>query len=238
MTEAKQVWTLNGIQAAMRSRGSHWWDPGTMKSFGTRPVGPVYQGPGGVYFVTSDYTGFDRSARAFTVRRFDAEACQIHTTDDGVSGFASKRQAQAEAKKLAAGEGEAQAHAEKFRPVGVVDNFAHDLQRHTDPSKGTTSETLRLARELVRLATRHHRLMEDYCNGAEVYDAEGEPRQPLKNVRHKITANAKAAGCKGVLFSGDPRGCTAKLVFADGFTNDFGGEGYCIPTADDQADDE
>jgi hypothetical protein len=32
-------------------------------------------------------------------------------------------------------------------------------------------------------------------------------------------------------FGGDPRGCTVKIIVPDGYTNDFGQEGVCVPTA-------
>jgi hypothetical protein len=30
-------------------------------------------------------------------------------------------------------------------------------------------------------------------------------------------------------FSGDPRGCVVKIIVPDGYTNDFGQEGICVP---------
>ena len=42
---------------------------------------------------------------------------------------------------------------------------------------------------------------------------------------------AKRIGCKGVRFGGDPRGCTVKLLFYDGATDDWGKEGWCVPGA-------
>ena len=32
-------------------------------------------------------------------------------------------------------------------------------------------------------------------------------------------------------FGGDPRGCTVKIVVPDGYMNDFGNEGICVPTS-------
>ena len=42
---------------------------------------------------------------------------------------------------------------------------------------------------------------------------------------------AREIGVAAAVFGGDPRGCTVKLTFADGATNDFGGEGWCVPRA-------
>lgn len=35
----------------------------------------------------------------------------------------------------------------------------------------------------------------------------------------------------GVVFQGDPRGCTVKLTLPSGYTNDISREGICVPTA-------
>ena len=32
-------------------------------------------------------------------------------------------------------------------------------------------------------------------------------------------------------FGGDPRGCTVKIAVPDGYTNDMGQEGICVPTS-------
>jgi hypothetical protein len=60
---------------------------------------------------------------------------------------------------------------------------------------------------------------------------EGEHPRILAN-RKLIMQCAKRLGAKSVLFSNDPRGCTVKIVFVDGYTNDFNKEGYCVPTGD------
>jgi len=31
------------------------------------------------------------------------------------------------------------------------------------------------------------------------------------------------------ILGGDPRGCVVKIKVPDGFTNDFGNEGICVP---------
>ena len=85
------------------------------------------------------------------------------------------------------------------------------------------------AKRLITLATRHHRLMEDHCNGVELYDEDGEALPALAKVRAELGVVARNCGC-GVKFSGDPRGATVKLVLPNGKTNDWGNEGWCVPT--------
>ena len=50
-----------------------------------------------------------------------------------------------------------------------------------------------------------------------------------KALGKRIEALATKLGAVGVKLGGDPRGCTVKLQWADGATNDFGKEGWCVP---------
>lgn len=43
----------------------------------------------------------------------------------------------------------------------------------------------------------------------------------------KITGLAAALGCNDVVFTHDPRGCTVRLLFRDGYSNSIAG-GYAI----------
>lgn len=229
MTEQhQQTWTVNAIKDAVRATGSHWFDPDTMRFFGTRVKPRVYQGPGGVFFCTSDKTY--NGGRAYTVRRFTPETADISTAGE-VCGYHSLHDADAEAARLAFGASAdpIQTTAEEFRPVSVLEQFTADIRTHGNGELSEASART-IARTLIQSAKYHHELMEDYCNGHDVYDADGEPLRPLRNRRALIEADARAAGCVRVIFSGDPRGCTVKLVFPDGYTNDFAKEGYCVPT--------
>lgn len=71
------TWTINDIKAAVRATGSHWFDPDTMRFFGTRVSETVYQGSGGVYFVTSEKP--PHGPRQCTVRRFNPDTADIAT---------------------------------------------------------------------------------------------------------------------------------------------------------------
>ena len=128
----------------------------------------------------------------------------------------------AEAQRLAGQD--ASSIDEALQPITVAEQFLDDCRVHGDPTA-----TRAASKAIMQWATQHHELMEDSCNGVEVFDREGEPLPELKRCRENIQANAAALGAKGVVFSGDPRGATVKLVFPDGHTNDWGKEGYCVP---------
>lgn len=224
MTTEKK-WTVNAIQKASRAAGSHWFDPDTMRMFGTVVLPTVYQGPGGVYFVTKD-DQYDRSLpKRFTVRSFDPATSDVDTHSE-LCGYRSLADA-IEAAEEAAGEGHEKT-AETFKPVSILEQFIADLDKHSaDPSKVTTRD----AKQLMTNAKRHHRLMEQLCSDEAFnrdVDAEGNHPQ-ITDCRKRCQQTAKRLGASGVIFSGDPRGCTVKLTFRDGYTNDFGREGYCVP---------
>lgn len=219
-------WTVNAIKEAVRATGSHWFDPDTMRFFGTRVHSAVYQGPGGIFFVTQD-KAFDDS-RAYTVREFDPDRASIDTTGE-LCGHKTRKEAH-DAAKEAAGEG-LSITAEEYREISPLAQFLHDLKTH-----GATADKTD-ARHLIRLAAKHHKLMEQLCNGEIEYDAEGENPQ-VADVRQETANRAEGIGCKGVVFSGDPRGATVKLVFHDGETNDWGKEGWIVPTSETPDTDE
>lgn len=224
MTTTQKKWTVNEIKEAMRAAGSHWFDPDTMRCFGTRVLGTVYQGRNGIYFVTEDNQYRRELPKRFTVRQFDPANDDISTVGT-INDYATASDAIDAAKDLArSARGELEEITEAFKPVTTVEQFTEDMQKHGNGTADTV-----YANRLMRFAKRHHGMMEAYCNGAEMYDAEGEPCAMLRTLRERITADAAQIGAT-VIFQGDPRGCTVKLVFADGFTNDFAHEGYCVPT--------
>jgi hypothetical protein len=85
------------------------------------------------------------------------------------------------------------------------------------------------AARLMRYGSTLGRLAEEQCNGYQ--DWKG-------NWDEKATARAEARveklcaefGCKAD-FQGDPRGNTLKIIVPDGFTNDWGRTGICVPTS-------
>lgn len=204
--------TINDIQDRVRATGSHWFDPDTMRMFGTRVVGGVFDGKGGVYFATSDKQ-FDGS-RAFSVRQFHPETAEIGTVGE-LGEHDSRAKAIAAARKLA---GDAAAETdEKLMPITDADQLLHDLHAHGCPL--ATSQTVR---SLMAGARKHHRACEMQCNGETGAD------RLRAQAELAIARTCRKIGC-GATFQGDPRGCTAKLVMPDGHTDDFTHEGLCIP---------
>ena len=71
-------WTLAAIRQADRDADRHWFDRDTLRFFRSRILRTVYQGPGGVYFVSSEQFD-DASGRYYTVRRFDPTDGSVET---------------------------------------------------------------------------------------------------------------------------------------------------------------
>ena len=224
-----QLWTINGIKDAMRQRGSHWLDPDTMRFFKCKIMPNVYQGAGGIYFVSSE--AYQEEQRAYTVRKFNPAEAEIDTVGE-MGAYRTASSARTAAKKLASGPDKtAMVTREEYRPVTVLDQFTYDLRRH---GKETGIVLLRGgAMELIKQAARHERYMVAQCNGEYPYgrnhDSDNGHPAPVEACRNVIRMLAESCGAEGVIFGGDPRGCTCKLTFEDGFTNDFGKEGYCVP---------
>jgi len=226
-TTTGQAWTVNSIQHAMRQAGSHWWDPGTMRSFGTHVWPKVFQGPGGIYFFTRDPRFYSDDERGYTVRRFCPETLEVIRIGEDVGGIQDSSQAQAQAADLA-GEGHT-VTSEMHRNVSDVEQLRQTIEQHTGQ---TVSHDDVL--HLVRLATNYGALCVVACNRTlEDYELDEQNSQA-----QQIEALALMIGCTGTVLGGDPRGCTAKLTFQDGHTDDMGQEGLCIPTLDNEEDDE
>lgn len=205
-----KTYTINAIQAEMNNRGSHWWDRGSMQFFNTRVGKQVYQGSGGIYFVTSE-KGPD-GKRLYSVRQYKPDSKEIDT----IGNFCSMTRAQAEATAARLAGEDAVTISNAFHPVSSAEQLSLDVSRGGGKNCGTPTANL-----LIRLANKHHKLMEDACNG--------DPTPELDEVAKRLTETAASMGC-GVVLSGDPRGCTVKLVLPNGDTNDWSKEGWCVPT--------
>ena len=73
--------TLDQIIRANYAQGGHWFDKETKAYFGSRISRNVYPVADGAYFVSSEYTGFDKTGRAYTVR-FSATDGSISTVGE------------------------------------------------------------------------------------------------------------------------------------------------------------
>lgn len=217
-------YNINEIQDEMRAAGSHWWDPDTMRFWGTRVCGPVYQGDDGIFFVTSEWDGphgKECGLRAYTVRSYTPATHDVGTVGE-MGQYDDRRTAQRAAKRSAGVN--CLEDGSELRNVSTRDQFIFDCRKHGNPKAfGTICDQLRSA------AKRHHRMMEQECNGREMHDQDGEPLPPLQRNRHHIAKLAEHVGAVRVDFSGDPRGYTVKLIFPDNASNSWGNDGYGIP---------
>lgn len=215
-----QKLTANAIQANMQSAGSHWWDADSMRFFGTKVVGSVFNSPTSAYFVTSDFTGFDRKHRGFTVRKYDRAKNNIDTIGD-VGAYATRNDAARECVSLA----EEDAAGEKITfgiaehtPMTPLDDLTQALTR-----AGVRNSWAQV-NYLMGLARRVQKAAEDHCNKANF-----SPDRMYQVASEWIEKNFGIAAVVG----GDPRGCTLKLVLPNGETNDMGKEGWCVPTSNE-----
>jgi len=85
-----RTYTLDQIKQANKDAGlhgvipAHWFEPASMRFFGSRVHATTY-GPdsvGKVYFVSSEYTGFEREQRAYTVRVFEPANGSVSNASD------------------------------------------------------------------------------------------------------------------------------------------------------------
>ncbi len=111
LTTTARRWTMQEIEAANKAAGLFYFSEGTMRGFRCRLSNEVYQGPGGVYFVTSEQfrsSGLFGSAgivkpRRYTVRKFAPETGDCTTAPENEFNKLTSRQAHSLAAQLAAG---------------------------------------------------------------------------------------------------------------------------------------
>ena len=72
--------TMADIKQKLSAGGNHFFDPDTMRFFGSKVESSLYKNN---TFITSEYTGFERTKRAYTVRYYNEKK---NTVVD-VSGF-------------------------------------------------------------------------------------------------------------------------------------------------------
>jgi hypothetical protein len=74
----------------------------------------------------------------------------------------------------------------------------------------------------MRYAATIQRIAVDECN-RELTTAERNKRLRVVNKLLEVCGDVKPS------WNGDPRGCVVKLAVPDGYTNDWGKEGICVP---------
>lgn len=118
---AGKKWTIQEIRQAMADAGSHWFDPGSMRFFGTRLHGQPFHGPGGVTFVTSEQ--LPHGPRGFTVRMFQPPysnfSPRIGTFE--LTGHPDLASARAVAQRIASG-----GRVDRANPEHMRGNFGND----------------------------------------------------------------------------------------------------------------
>lgn len=80
------------------------------------------------------------------------------------------------------------------------------------------------------------RIAERQCNGYQTWDHKWDEKAAKRDedkeerIVARVVKLCESIGCKAVT-QGDPRGNTLKVVVPDGYTNDWGREGICVPTS-------
>lgn len=92
-------WTLDDIKQAHKG---HWFSEGAIKFFRSRISSVVHEGPGGIYFVSSEQP--PHSPRKYTIRKFNPETGKIVSASD-FGAFSNSKQAHRLAKDFAKGIG-------------------------------------------------------------------------------------------------------------------------------------
>lgn len=93
------MYTIDRIKSEMDAKGSFWWTPDTMRFFGTRVLGEAVEGPGGVYFVTSEKP--PSGTRQYTVRQYFTDKQDIRSAGKGMCGYKTAQAAHAAAIAMA-----------------------------------------------------------------------------------------------------------------------------------------
>lgn len=63
------TWSIEAIKNTNKNRGFFWFSQSTMRFFRSRISSKVYEGPGGVFFVSSEVPPHGK--RVYAVREFD-----------------------------------------------------------------------------------------------------------------------------------------------------------------------
>ena len=113
------------------------------------------------------------------------------------------------------------------------EEFVALIMQHVDSPEGWDAK-FSLAQRLMRYGATYAGIQERACNGHQDWqgnwDEAAAKRDELKEERleARITKLCKEFDCVPE-FQGDPRGATIKIKVSDGFTNDWGHVGICVP---------
>ncbi len=93
-------WTIARMKQANKAAGMHFFDPDTLRWWNSKIYQPV-EGPGGVYFATSEFHNATAPAR-FSVRRWHPEDSSVETIGE-IQGYATLQDAMRAVRALATG---------------------------------------------------------------------------------------------------------------------------------------
>ena len=81
MTKKKKIWSMLEIQQSNHANGQYFFESAALRFFKSRVSDVVYQGKGGIYFVTSEKhdNAFVCEPRLYTVRRFVPKGGRVET---------------------------------------------------------------------------------------------------------------------------------------------------------------
>jgi hypothetical protein len=105
MARTNSMWTIGAIKALNKAKGQYFFEPATLRFFDSKIEPRVYEGSGGVYFVTSEqFHGSNGSSnpRKWTVRRFYPVTGEVDTV--GQFNDMDRHSAMVAAKRLARGD--------------------------------------------------------------------------------------------------------------------------------------
>lgn len=84
---------------------------------------------------------------------------------------------------------------------------------------------------LRRLAIRHGMFLEKECNEPVTQTEVNKDTDIQTRIVELVRLLFNDQPGTGVIFQGDPRGCTVKIKLPSGYKDDWGGDGFCIPGA-------
>ena len=111
------------------------------------------------------------------------------------------------------------------------EEFISLIMQHTD---GGWDKKYSFARGLMYYGATYGAIQERQCNGHQDYQgnwdkqAADKDERKEEHLRSKVSKLCKEFACVAV-FQGDPRGATIKVKVPNGFTNDWGQVGICVP---------
>jgi uncharacterized protein (DUF1330 family) len=124
--------TIDDIKAANKAAGGHWFDADTLRFFRSQVTPTVYEGPGGVFFVTSEqYASMEGPLhpRRYSLRQFHPETGSVDTVGDFQQYRTSLAARQAARKAAAAAEPTWDNQIKHARTM-----HSDELQRHASVS--------------------------------------------------------------------------------------------------------